>query len=68
MAVSDDERLKLRAWVDRRRQTYVALALQMSKLDADRKAEAAAVEFSYNKLKRLREEFEEAKRVLTALD
>ena len=68
MPVSDEERLKLRGWAERRRQNYVALALQMAKLDEDKKPDAAAVEISYNKLKRLREEFEEAKRVLTALD
>jgi hypothetical protein len=68
MTVSDDERLKLRAWAERRRKNYVGLALQMAKMDEDKKPDAAAVEISYNKLKRLREEFEEAKRVLTALD
>ena len=68
MAVSDEERTKLRSWVNRRRLNYVSLALQMAGLDEEKKADAAAVELSYNKLKRLREEFEEAKRVLTALE
>ena len=68
LAVTDEERLLLRGWVEKCRVNYVGLALEIAQLEDDKDANAAKVEISYGKLKRVREEFEEAKKVLMELD
>ncbi len=66
---SDKEALILREWVSERRRDYVKLALQIAELEANASAsgEDPTVAAHYERLRRLREELEEARHVLEHL-
>jgi len=58
----------MRAWVSSRHGDYIRLAMQIAELELSADGKSPKPDISYEKLRRLREEYEEARRVLAVLD
>ncbi len=68
--VSPEDRELLRQWVRDRHTKYIRQALELARaqLELEKAKAMGGADLSYNKLRRLREEYEEARRTLTVLD
>ncbi|MGH6953474.1 MAG: hypothetical protein ACREGL_04785 [Alphaproteobacteria bacterium] len=62
------ERDRLRAWVTSRHADYIRLATQIAELELSANGKSPKPDISYEKLRRHREEYEEARRTLAVLD
>ncbi len=62
-----EDRLKLRAWVIRRHNAYVGLAMEIAGLESGKSANGLQSDVTYEKLRRARQKYEEAQGVLQAL-
>jgi hypothetical protein len=68
--VNPQDRELLREWVRDRHSRYIAQAVELARAQMRLSKEnfAPSADLSYTKLRRLREEYEEARRTLTVLD
>ena len=68
--VTPQDRELLRDWVRDRHQKYLAQAVELARaqLHLQREKLLSEADLSYTKLRRMREEYEEARRTLTVLD
>lgn len=64
---SDEQRDMLRTWAKNRHGAYVELALEIARLELNKGADNANADISYDKLRRRRQEYEEARNVLSVL-
>jgi len=68
--MTPQDRDLLRDWVRDRHQKYIFQAVELARLQMQlqREKSLSEADLSYTKLRRMREEYEEARRTLTVLD